>query len=307
MSALRGAIADYLQLRRSLGFKLAAHGKLLGSFADYLDQAGITTITTAAALAWATQPQGTQPYRWQARLCVVRGFARYLATVDPLAEVPPADLLAYRRQRPAPYLFSPAETAALLEAAGHLRSALRAAAYPALFGIIAAAGLRLSEAIRLDDDDVDLTAGLVTIRDTKFGKSRRVPLHPSTVAALRRYAEQRDRLCPRRRGPAFFISATGTRLIDTNVRATFRVLIRSAGIGSGTASHPRIHDLRHSFAVATMLDWYRDGGDAQARLPLLSAYLGHVSPASTYWYLQAVPELLTLAAARLEHPAEETQ
>lgn len=304
MSKLRDAIADYLRLRRALGFKLAAHGRLLTSFADYLDQAGVPTITTAAALAWATQPQGAQPTQWKARLCVVRGFARYLATLDPLAEVPPTDLLAYRRQRPAPYLFSPGEITALLAAAGRLRSPLQAATYPALFGLIANAGLRLSEAIRLDDGDADMPAGLLTIRDTKFGKSRQLPLHPTTVAALGHYAEARERLCPRRRVPSFFVSATGRRLIDSTVRAVFRGLIRSAGIGSGAPSPPRIHDLRHSFAVASLLGWYRDGGDVAARIPLLSAYLGHVSPASTYWYLQAAPELLTLASQRLEYAAE---
>jgi integrase/recombinase XerD len=245
MSTLRNAIANYLRLRRGLGFKLAGHGRLLASFADYLDQAGISTITTAAALAWATLPQGVQPTRWKARLCVVRGFARHLATLDPMVEVPPADLLGYRRQRPTPYLFAPAEITALLTAAARLRLPIQAATYPALLGLIANTGLRVSEAIHLDDDDTDLTAGVLTIRDTKFGKSRQLPLHPTTVAELCRYAETRDRLCPRRRVASFFVSTTGTRLIGTNVRTVFHKLVKSAGIGSGADSSPRIHDLRH--------------------------------------------------------------
>jgi integrase/recombinase XerD len=307
MSTLRDAIADYLKLRRALGFKLAGHGRLLTSFADYLDQAEIPTITTAAAVAFATQPQGVQPIRWTARLCVIRGFARYLSTLDPLTEVPPADLMGYRRQRRTPYLFAPAEITALLAAAVQLRLPMQALTYPALLGLIANAGLRVSEAIHLDEDDADLTAGLLTIRNTKFGKSRQLPLHSSTVAALGRYAQTREWLCPRRRVASFFVSSTGTRLVDTNVRAVFHKLIGSTGIGSGADSSPRIHDLRHSFAVATLLGWYRDGGDVAARIPLLSAYLGHVSPASTYWYLQAAPELLTLASERLDHSGEATR
>jgi integrase len=172
VTTLRDAIAEYLTLRRATGFKLAGHDRLLTSFADHLDQAGIPTITSTAALAWATQPQGVQPIRWTARLCVVRGFARYLATLDPLVEVPPADLLGYRRQRHTPYLFTPAEITALLAAAARLRRPIHAATYPALLGLIANAGLRVSEAIHLDDGDVELTAGLLTIRNTKFGKSR---------------------------------------------------------------------------------------------------------------------------------------
>lgn len=190
------------------------------------------------------------------------------ATCEPARLSPPA---------PDALPVSLAEITALLAAAGRLRST-----HPALLGLIANAGLRLSEAIHLDDGDVDMPAGLLTIRDTKFGKSRRLPLHPTRVTALCRYAEAPDRFCPRRRVPTFFVSSTGTRLIATNVRAVFRRLIRSAGIGSGAVSSPRIHDLRHSFDVATLLGWYRDSGDVAPRIPLLSAYLGHVGPASTY-------------------------
>ncbi len=301
MSAVSDAIPGYLALRRALGFKLASHGRLLESFAAYLESTGAPAITTEAALAWATLPRQAQPVRWKARLCVARGFARYLATVDPAVQVPPEGLLGYRRQRPAPYVFTDAEIIALLAVAGRNRWHLPAATYPALFGLIAVAGLRVSEAINLDDRDADLDAGVLTIRDSKFRKSRQIPIHPTTAAALRRYAARRDHLCPRPEAPALFISAAGTRLTYTNVRAEFRKLAALAGIGSRGSGVPRIHGLRHSFAVRTLAGWYHDGGDVQARLPLLSAYLGHVSPESTYWYLQAVPELLTLAAERLRH------
>ena len=304
MSTLRAAIEDYLRLRRGLGFKLAEHDRLLADFVDYLDQTGASTITTEAALAWATKPVGVQLHRHRARLCVVRGFARYLHTLDLQVDIPAADLLAHRHQRPTPYLFSPEDIAALLVAASRLRSPLRAATYQNLFGLLAVSGLRVGEAIRLDDDDIDVTAAMLTVRDTKFSKSRQLPLHPTTVAALRRYNEKRDLWCPRPKVPSFFVSTTGTRLTYSNLRLVFRGLVQDAGIGANSLTPPRIHDLRHSFAVASLLGWYRDGGDVAARIPLLSAYLGHTSPLSTYWYLHAAPELLALAAARLTHPGK---
>lgn len=301
MNSLYQQVEDYLSVRRALGFKLVAHGNLLVDFVDQLDQTGTSALTIEAALAWATKPQGVQPYRWKQRLTVIRGFAIYLNALDPATEVPPADLLAYRRQRPTPYLFSDADIAALLAAAGDLGNA--AATYRTLFGLIAATGMRCGEALALDRDDVDLDTGVLTIRLTKFNKSRRVPLHRSTLAAVRGHLDERDRLYPRPVQPSLFVSTTGTRLADRRVRAVFADLVDQSGLkprfGSG---RPTIHSLRHSFAVATLLDWYRDGADVASRMPLLSAYLGHVSPASTYWYLQATPELLSLAAQRLEAP-----
>ena len=303
MNSLYQQVEDYLSVRRALGFKLVAHGNLLVDFVDQLDQTGTSALPIEAALAWATKPQGVQPYRWKLRLTVIRGFAIYLNALDPATEVPPADLLAYRRQRPTPYLFSDADIAALLAAAGDLGNAPRAATYRTLFGLIAATGMRCGEALALDRDDVDLDTGVLTIRLTKFNKSRRVPLHRSTLAAVRGHLDERDRLYPRPVQPSLFVSTTGTRLADRRVRAVFADLVDQSGLkprfGSG---RPTIHSLRHSFAVATLLDWYRDGADVASRMPLLSAYLGHVSPASTYWYLQATPELLSLAAQRLEAP-----
>jgi integrase/recombinase XerD len=303
MSALHQQVDDYLGLRRALGYKLEDHGRLLPGFVDYLDQAGVTTVTIDAALAWATLPQGVQPYRWKQRLTVLRGFARYLQTLDPGTQVPPSDLLAYRRQRPPPYLFGAADIAGLLAAAGALSHPLRAETHRILFGLLAVTGMREGEALRLDRGDVDFDAGLLAIRQTKFNKSRLLPLHASTVTALRGYARDRDRLCAQPGQPSFFVSTRGTRVAGRRVRAVFADLIDQVGLQPRFGSRrPRVHDLRHSFAVATLLDWYRDGLDVAARMPLLSAYLGHTSPTSTYWYLQAAPELLTLAAGRLEPP-----
>ncbi len=306
MSPLHQAVEDYLAVRRALGFKLEDHGRLLPGFVDCLEQTGASTVTVEAALAWAVQPQGCQPYRWSQRLSVVRGFARYLHVLDPTAQVPPADLLAYRRRRPTPYLYSQAEITALLAAAGTLTHPLRATTHRTVFGLLAATGMRCGEALRLDRDDIDCDAGLLAIRQTKFNKCRLLPLHPSTVVALRGYALDRDRLCVRCKQPSFFVSTTGTRLAGRRVRAVFATLVERVGSQPRFGSRrPRIHDLRHSFAVATLLDWYRDGGDVAARMPLLSAYLGHTNPTSTYWCLQAAPELLTLAAARLDQPVEQ--
>lgn len=302
MSGLQDALEDYLTLRRSLGFKLDRPGQLLAGFVGFAEQAGAPTVTTELALAWATAPADADPAWWRLRLAAIRPFARYLAAVIPGTEIPPAGLLPGPASRRAvPYLYSPAEITALMAAAGAIRAPLRAATYQTFIGLLAVTGMRAGEAIRLDWPDIDIQAGLLTIRESKFGKSRQLPLHPSTVAALAGYAALRDRRRPRLATAAFFISTSGTRLIYKNVHRTFHQLTQRAGLRPRSpACRPRIHDLRHSFAVATLLNWYRDGGDVPARLPLLSAWLGHVDPGSTYWYLTGTPELLVLAAQRLE-------
>ncbi|MDL4813088.1 tyrosine-type recombinase/integrase [Actinomadura opuntiae] len=304
VTGFRGQVRDYLALRREMGFKMEKYGPLLDSLADHLEDAGLASVTTQAAVEWAILPQATQPHRWKARLDAARGFARYLAASDPLAEVPPTGLLDARRNRHQPYIFTGQEISTLLDAAGQHRWHLPTVTYPALFGLIASTGMRLSEATGLDDADTDLDEAMITIRDSKFGKSRRIPVDETVVAALRDYRERRRGLRPARAAPAaptLFISAYGTRLLGKHADTEFRRIIALTGIGASAVHPPRIHDLRHTFAVRTLASWYRDGGDVAARLPLLSAYLGHVSPVSTYWYLHAVPELLTLAAQRLEN------
>jgi integrase len=284
MSALRDAAEDYLAIRRSLGFRLDDHGWLLASLTRHLEQAGAASITTELALAWATSSPGTQTWH-AARLSVARGFARYLATLDPATQVPPEGLLTYRRRRARPHLYSEEEISLLLDAAQKLTPAIRAATYPALIGLLAASGLRVGEALRLDHDDADLGRGLLTVRMTKFGKSRQVPLHPTTVAALDGYARRRDQLCPRPKAPSFFLSSWATRPHVTVVHKTFRELCRRAGVQDPRhPGRPRLHDFRHTFAVRALLGWHTAGADVQARLPWLSTYMGHVDPSSTYWY-----------------------
>jgi integrase/recombinase XerD len=298
---LRAAAGEYLAIRRALGFTLRGHDRLLEEFIAFLADAGACTITTAAAAGWATRPAGLQPVRYAQRLCVIRGFAAYLHAFDATVEVPPIDLLPYRRWRRTPYLYSQTDIDALITATDPLRPALRAATYRALFGLLAVTGMRVGEAMALDDADVDLDAGVLVINKAKFGKHRRLPLHTSTVAALGGYAQVRERLCHRRQAPSFFLSTRGTRLLYRCVHDTFTELLTRAGITAPAgAAAPTIHGLRHSFAVATLRDWYRADVDVAARLPVLSAYLGHAHPASTYWYLSAAPDLLASAAQRLE-------
>lgn len=305
MSALRRAACDYLAMRRSLGYKLERQGPVLMDFISYLEDAGASTVTVEAALAWAVRPAGSAQAWHQHRLSTARGFGAYLKTLDPACQVPPRRLLAGHSDRVAPYLYSPDEITALVQAAGSLGRPLQAATYQALISLLAVTGLRAGEAIRLASADVSLDDALITVVNTKFGKSRLVPLHPDTAGMLRRYAARRDELCPAPAADAFFLSSTGSPLLISSIDATFARLLGMAGI-TVPAGHarPRAHDLRHSMAVNTLVEWYRSGADVAARMPSLSTWLGHGDPASTFWYLHASPELLALAAGMLQDNQE---
>ena len=281
MSALDDHVEDYLRLRRALGYKLERHGVLLPKLVAYLEAAGATTVTNELAIAWARLPERSRPNHWAARLAVARGFARYLQTIDPATEVPPSGVFPARRHRPTPYLWSQEDIRRLLEGARDLPSPLRAATHEALFGLLATTGMRIGEAIGLERDDVELGAGIITIREAKFDRSRLVPLHPSTTAAMSRYSKRRDSLCPRPRSTAFFLSGAGTRLERSSVDKVLREVTISMGICTATV-RPRAHDLRHSLAVATLIGWLRGGVNVDENMAVLSTYLGHVSPADTY-------------------------
>ena len=301
---LREHAGEYLAMRRALGFSLTTFGIRLDSFITWLEKNGDTVITADAAIAWATATRSgsTDPAYLARRLDVARIFARHRQVLDPATEIPPMDVLSRRYRRITPHLYPPAELVAILQAAGELPPPLRGATWQTLLSLLAATGMRVSEACRLDREDAGLDAGVLTIRDSKFGKSRDVPLHPTAVTALRGYEQIRDGLCPAPVTTAFFISTRGTRIDSRNMPHVFARLTEAAGITPAAGRRrPRIHDIRHSFTVTTLLDWHRDGADVQARLPLLSAYLGHVDPKSSYWYMTASPELLALAAARLSH------
>lgn len=305
MTSLHAALEDYLTVRRALGHKLAGAEYLLRKFIAFLAEQGAATVTTGLAVTWATLPADASAVYQAQRLSAIRGFASWLQSIDPAAEVPPAGVLTARAARAVPYLYSSEEIAALMAAAQRLRYPMRRCTYEALVGLLAVTGLRVGEAIRLGRDDVCADPGLVRVIGSKFGKSREVPLDPSTVEALCRYAQRRDQLCPGPQAGSFFLSATGERLVYRSVLSVFHRLTRHAGLGPRSERcRPRIHDLRHSFAVSTLVDWHRAGMDVQAMLPLLSTYMGHVDPKSTYWYLTATPELLGLAARRLEDAFE---
>lgn len=295
MSALSEQVVEYLRLRRALGFKLKREGRMLPQFVSWLDAAGARTITVELAVAWARLPEGVQPIEWARRLGVVRGFARWLHTIDPATQIPPADVFGARQQRPVPYVYSAAEINGLLQATRTLRPPLRAATHEALFGLLAATGLRVGESIALTRSDVDLAAGVITIRHAKFDRPRLVPLHPSVTSALHAYAARRDRICTAPKADTFFLSTVGTALSYSRVRQTFAQISTEIGLRT-TTRRPRIHDLRHSLVVNTLIGWQRDGVDVGSKMVLLSTYLGHVKPASTYWYVSAVPELMQLVA-----------
>lgn len=304
-TTLHDAVADYLTIRRSLGYKLERAGRLLPQFVDYLDDVDATGVTVDHALAWAMLPGGSKVNWWADRLSIVRGFTAWLAAHDPTVQVPSADLLGSRPRRRCAYLFSDGDVAALLAATRSIRSPLRAATYHTLVGLLAVTGMRIGEALALDRCDLDTGRGVLMVRAGKFGKTRQLPLHASTVDALAGYLHDRDRLRPDADPDALFVTTRGTRLAYGGVKDAFRQLVDRAGLPPRPGSPPpRLHGLRHSFVVATVREAYQAGVDVQARLPVLSTYLGHVDPAATYWYLSAEPELLALANQRLDDHLE---
>lgn len=298
MSGLQAHVDEYLRLRRALGFKLREDERLLTQLVGYLETADASTVTSELAIRWARLPVGVHPNHWAKRLRVARGFAAYLQTIDPATEVPPPDVFPVRRQRATPYLFSQQDIRRLLVEARRLRNPMRSASYEALFGLLAVSGMRIGEAIALEREDVDLDVGTITIRKAKGGRARLVPLHRTSVDALRRYASVRDHLCPEPRSRAFFLSSAGTPVLAVSLRAAFREIMTRIGARTEEV-RPRIHDLRHRFAVQTLIDWQRSGVNIDEHITTLSTYLGHVSPADTYWYLSASPELMALAAKRV--------
>ena len=302
MSNLQVAAEDYVAIRRSMGFKFEYAAELLSDFVRHLERDGFNVITSAAAISWASAGGG-QPNWWGKRLSVVRGFARYLQGLEPGHEVPPHGLFPTRPCRATPYLYSDKDVARLMVAARSLRASW-GRTMETLIGLLASTGMRVGEAIHLDVTDIDWAGGLLVVRSTKFGKSREVVLHATTVEALRTYRDERHCRASQLRTTSFFVSTVGDRLRYDSVHATFHRLVVQLGLPRLAEHHgPRLHDLRHTFVVRTLLDWYRSGVDVGRRLHLLSTYLGHVDPTATYWYLSAAPELLALAAERLEPDA----
>jgi integrase/recombinase XerD len=301
---LEQALNDYLRVRRSLGYRLREPEGLLRNFVAFLQAERAPYITRQLALRWATQPAKAQPATWAGRLGIVRRFAIWHSASEPRTEIPPVGLLPHRYRRKPPHIYSDEEIEKLLRRTQQLPSpkGLRARTYTTLFGLLVATGMRVNEALGLDRLDVDLKLGILHIRRTKFGKSRYVPVHPSTVEALKKYAGTRDRLFPAPLIPAFFISEKGSRTTEWMARYTFAKLSQRVGLRASAKGHghgPRLQDMRHRFAARTLIHWYRAGLDVERELPKLSTYLGHVHVNDTYWYVEAVPELLQLATDRL--------
>jgi integrase len=296
-------VQAYLVARRKLGFALRVEGGELLRFARYADNAGHTgPVTIDVALRWAQEATTATPLYRARRLEVVRGFAKYMIAMEPRTEIPPVGLLGPAHRRMPPYIFSTSDIAGLLLAASHLPSprGLRGATYTSLLGLLASAGLRVSEALQLRREDADLGSGVITIRRTKFRKSRLIPLHPSARVELRRYLDLRDAIVAPATGTTFFVSEAGNALPYTTVRCVCRKLIDGVVRPVGFHRRPHVHDLRHTFACRCLLRWYRQGVDVEQRVAALSTYLGHAKVSDTYWYLTGVPELMAIAAARFE-------
>ena len=306
MKRLEQALNDYLRIRRSLGYRLREPEGLLRNFIAFLQAERVSYITRQVALRWATQPAKAQPATWAGRLGIIRRFAIWHSATEPRTEIPPAGLLPHRYRRKPPHIYSDEEIEIVLRESRQLPSpnGLRARTYTTLFGLLVATGMRVNEALGLNRVDVDLERGILYIRRTKFGKSRYVPVHASTLAALKKYAEVRDRVFPAPLIPAFFISEKSSRITEWMARYTFAKLSQRVGLRASAKGHghgPRLQDMRHRFAARTLIHWYRAGLDVERELPKLSTYLGHVHVNDTYWYLEAVPELLQLATDRLIH------
>jgi len=312
VTTLRQAVQEYVRMRRNLGFKLHEAGKGLLGFVSFMEQHRASYITQALALAWAQQPLHAQPAHWTQRLSFVRGFARYRSATDPRTQIPAQGLLPFRPKRARPYLYSDAEIQSLLSTALKIpyryeRGRLRPWVYHCLLGLLSVSGLRVGEARNLELQDVDLKTAVLTIRSAKFGKTRLVPLHHSTCRVLTEYIRRRNRHWRQRAVSSYlFVSSSGHRLDGADIRRTFYALSRQIGLRGPSDSHgPRLHDLRHRFATNTLVRWYRSNQDPERKLPLLSAYLGHVHVADTQWYLSGSPELMREAMHRLEHRWED--
>lgn len=312
MSVLHEALTEYLAARRALGTQLKWPAPSLHKFADFVGAEGAEFLTTEIAMRWALKSVGVQRATHARRLAIVRAFAVWLQATDARTQVPPRGLLPARHRRPAPHIYSDGEFAALMVAAGQLHSSsgLRGATFKTLIGLLASTGLRPGEALKLDVGDVDLAGGVLTVRESKFGKSRFVPLDESACAALAAYSTLRDTVPVRLRRdtPAFFVAARGSRLRGCAARRTFAKLCKTVGLRPSedprrAGRGPRLQDIRHSFATRRLVEWYRAGLDVERLMPRLATYLGHVSTVETYWYIQAVPELLQLATERLETAA----
>lgn len=306
MESLSNALEKYIAVRRAFGTQLREPAKTLAQFVRFLEREGSELITTELAIRWACQPVGVQRATWARRLSMVRLFATWLSTFDPRIEVPPKGILRSGRRRRKPHIFTDQEIEQLMAEAARLRSrrGLRSRTFVTLIGLLVSTGLRPGEALALDVSDVDLRDGILSIRQTKFGKSRFVPIDDSTRTALDLYSRYRDSVYASSSEAAFFLSELGARLHPCATQETFATISCAIGIRAPSGKNlrgrgPRLQDFRHTFATRRLVEWYRSGVDVERELPKLSTYLGHVEVGRTYWYIQAIPELLQLATEHI--------
>lgn len=302
MKALQDHLREYIAARRALGTRLQEPAQTLRGFIAFLGRKKAGFITIPLALEWSQHSPNVQRATWARKLSMVRQFARWLNVLEPRHQVPPPRLLKVRHRRSKPHIYTDAQISQLMEAAAALPSSrrMKALTLKTLIGLLAATGLRPGEAVALEDRDVDLRAGVLVVRESKFGKSRQVPVHQSTVVALEHYARVRDRLLPHRHSSSFLVSDHGTALDLGAVRRWFCNISTACGLrkspeGKRCGRGPRLQDLRHTFATRRLVEWYRAGLNVSLQMPKLAAYLGHSSVGCTYWYIEAVPELLQLA------------
>jgi integrase len=305
MNCLKTSIKQYLKIRRDLGFKLESQGNILLSFARFAEVEHSDFITTALVIRWSQQASKAAAATLAERVEIVRRFASWHSTFDVRTEIPPAGLLPHRFCRQHPYIYSNEEITKIVTAAAELKSShgLRAITYATFFALMASTGMRIGEAVLLERADIDFKNGLLMIRHAKFGKERLLPLHKTTINELKNYANQQDRILGVVSRSGFFVIDSGRRITEWSVRYTFAKISQKVGIrppAKGYGRGPRIHDLRHRFAVNVMIEWYRKGKNVEAEIPKLATYLGHTHVSDTYWYIEGVPELLQLATARLQ-------
>jgi integrase len=295
-------VETYVAYRRRHGFKLTIDATRLRSFARFADEIGTEdNLTVALAIAWARASQRPSPLTWARRIEVLRGFARFCLREDPATEIPPRGLFGRAHRRLVPHIFTDAELSALLEAANGLEPAhgLRPATCRCVFGLLAATGLRISEALALTTTDVDLDSGVLCIREAKFHQQRRVPLHPSVTESLSAYARCRDRLVPRPTCDRFFLRDDGHSTNQSGMLYALQTLCQQLGWQPrGDYPRHRLHDLRHSFIVRSTLRFYEQGIDVDRAVLALSTYVGHAKVSDTYWYCTGIPELMAIAAER---------
>ncbi len=303
MIKLKTAVDKYIQLRQSLGYKLRCEKYILYDFVRYMKKEKTDVITIDHAITWAKSRKNAKKARWSCRLSAVRCFSKYYKIIKSESQIIPDKILSFKYERKAPYIYTDKDVINILNACNSLypKNPIGKYTYKTLLGLISVTGMRISEAIALQEDDINFKDKYITVNKSKFNKSRIIPVSDSVIKELKKYQKKRDNYLPEIKKSSFFISVKGGRPYYSTVQKDFRKIIDSAGLNPKVGGRrQRIHDFRHTLAVRVLLMWYRNGDNVSQKMPILSTYLGHVEPRDTYWYLSAVPELMKLTSQKLE-------